>query len=91
MLFMIVEHFKNGDAKPTYKRFQEKGRLIPKGLKYVSSWVDKDFKTCFQLMETNDEKLIDEWISNWNDIVDFEVFPVMNSDEATSIMKEQID
>lgn len=91
MLFMIVEHFKNGDAKPIYKRFQEKGRLTPDGLEYISSWVDKDLKICFQLMETNDEKLIDEWISNWNDIVDFEVFPVMNSKEAASKMKEQID
>lgn len=91
MLFMIVENFKNGDPKPIYKRFREKGRLIPEGLEYVSSWVDKDFKTCFQLMETNDEELIDEWISNWSDLVDFEVFPVMNSKEATSIMKEQID
>ena len=84
---MIVEHFKNGDAKPIYKRFREKGRLAPDGLKYVSSWVDEDFKICFQLMETDDKNLIDEWIANWTDLVDFEVFPVMTSEKASKNVK----
>jgi len=79
---MIVEHFKNGDAKPIYRRFCDKGRLAPEGLTYVSSWIDESMQQCFQLMETNDRKLIDEWISNWSDIVEFEVFPVMTSKEA---------
>lgn len=87
---MVVEHFKNGDAKPIYKRFKEKGRLAPVGLKYVSSWVDSDLKICFQLMETDDRKLLDQWIENWKDIVDFEVFQVMTSEEATEIMKSKL-
>ncbi len=87
---MIVEHFKNGDAKPIYRRFRDKGRLAPEGLKYVSSWVDVDFQRCFQLMETDDIKLLEEWIENWNDIVDFEIFPVMTSVEATEIIKPRL-
>ena len=87
MLYMIVEHFKNGDAKPTYRRFREKGRLAPVGLNYVSSWVDVDFGRCFQLMETDDKHLLEDWIENWKDIVDFEIFPVMTSEEASEIMK----
>lgn len=86
MLFMVIEHFKDDDAKPVYRRFCEKGRLAPDGLEYVSSWVDEDFHRCFQLMETEDEKLIEEWIENWKDLVDFEVFPVMTSEEATTKM-----
>ena len=82
MLFMIVENFKNKDAVPVYQRFREKGRLAPDGLKYVSSWVDEEFQKCFQLMETDDVNLIKEWISNWDDIVDFEVYPVMTSKQA---------
>ena len=82
MFYMIVEHFKNGDAKPVYRRFRDKGRLAPDGLTYVSSWIDDTMQRCFQLMETNDRKLIDEWISNWSDIVKFEVFPVFTSKEA---------
>jgi hypothetical protein len=83
MLYMIVEHFKNGDAKPVYRRFRDSGRLAPEGLSYVSSWVDENMQHCFQLMETDDHKLLDEWISNWNDIVEFEVFPVITSNEAS--------
>jgi hypothetical protein len=84
MLYMVVEHFKAQDALPVYRRFAERGRLAPEGLIYVSSWVDESLHHCFQLMETDDRDLIDEWIANWKDIVDFEVFPVMTSQEATA-------
>ena len=90
MLFMVVEKFKNKDALPVYRRFREKGRLAPDGLRYVSSWVDKDLQTCFQLMETDDEKLIEEWVNNWSDIVDFEIFPVMTSIEAAEKVSPEI-
>lgn len=82
MLYMVVEYFKNQDAVPVYRRFRDHGRLAPGGLTYVSSWVDDKMHRCFQLMKTDDRKLLDEWISNWSDIVDFQVFPVMSSKEA---------
>jgi hypothetical protein len=82
MLYMVVENFKDGDARPVYRRFRERGRLAPAGLSYISSWVDEKFERCFQLMETVDRNLLDEWIANWSDLVDFEVFPVMTSQEA---------
>lgn len=86
MLYMVVEHFKNNDALPVYRRFRERGRLAPEGLTYVSSWVDESFQRCFQLMETEDRSLLDQWIAQWNDLVDFEVFPVMTSTQATAKM-----
>lgn len=82
MLYMIVENFRNGDPIPVYRRFRDRGRLAPDGLQYVSSWVDERFQRCFQVMETADRDLIDQWIMNWRDIVDFEVFAVMPSKEA---------
>ncbi|MBX7219454.1 MAG: DUF3303 domain-containing protein [Blastocatellia bacterium] len=82
MLYMIVEHFKNQNPFPVYQRFRERGRLAPDGLEYVASWVDESFGCCFQLMETTDRELLDEWMANWNDLVDFEVFPVLVSQEA---------
>lgn len=85
---MVVEHFK--DEVEIYRRFREKGRMMPKGLEYISSWIDTDFKKCFQLMETEDVKLFDEWIANWEDITDFEVFPVLTSKEATEKIAERI-
>ena len=81
---MIVERFKNGDPWPVYRRFHERGRLAPEGLQYVSSWVDEKLEICFQLMETSDVSYIHEWIANWSDIVEFEVYPVISSEEAAN-------
>ncbi len=81
-LYMVVEHFKNKGAVPVYRRFREQGRMAPEGVTYVSSWVDEKFERCFQLMETRDPNLIDQWMSNWSDLVEFEVYPVMTSKEA---------
>ena len=81
-LFMVVEHFRNGDAVPVYRRFKEHGRMAPDGLTYVSSWVDENLATCYQLMETADRTLLDEWMRNWKDLVEFEVHPVISSQEA---------
>jgi hypothetical protein len=82
MLYMVVEHFKNNDAVPVYRRFRDRGRMAPAGLEYVSSWVDQKLERCYQLMETGDRTLLDQWIAKWSDIADFEVVPVMTSKQA---------
>ena len=84
MLFMVIEHFKNRDAAAVYRRFQERGRMAPDGLKYVDSWVETNFDRCFQLMETDDPHLFEQWITQWSDLVDFEVVAVMTSKEAVA-------
>jgi Protein of unknown function (DUF3303) len=90
MLYMVVEHFKNGDAVPVYRRFRERGRLAPEGLTYVSSWVDIKLERCFQLMETANVQLLDDWMAHWQDIVDFEVYPVITSAEAVERIAPQL-
>lgn len=82
MLFMIIERFHSGDPIPIYARFRSQGRLAPDGLEYVSSWVSEDLTHCYQLMQTDREELLDEWIGNWKDLVDFEVVPVVTSPEG---------
>lgn len=82
-LYMVVEHFNNGDAVPVYRRFRDHGRMAPDGLVYVSSWVDEKLERCYQLMETDDRVLLDEWIAKWRDLASFEVYPVMTSREAS--------
>lgn len=79
---MIVEHFRNGEAAPIYRRFKERGRMAPDGLMYISSWVDENLATCYQLMETEDPELLEEWMRNWQDLIEFEVHPVMTSQDA---------
>lgn len=80
MLYMVVENFK--DEVEIYRRLAEKGRMMPEGLSYISSWIETDFKRCFQLMETDDVKLFDDWIANWGDLMEFEIIPVITSNEA---------
>jgi len=82
MLYMVAEHFKNQDAVAVYRRFRDSGRLAPEGVVYVSSWVDDKLVRCYQLMETHDRTLLDEWMGNWSDLIDFEVHPVVTSKEA---------
>lgn len=82
MLYMVVERFKNGDAVPVYRRFRDHGRLASDGVTYVCSWVDEKLERCYQVMETEDRALLDEWIANWGDLVDFDVYPVITSKEA---------
>jgi len=82
-LYMVVEHFKNNDAVPIYRRFHARGRLTPDGLVYVSSWIDHKLERCYQLMETHDRALLEDWMTKWWDLVDFEVYPVVTSQEAS--------
>jgi hypothetical protein len=87
MLFMIVERFKPGRAPEVYQRFRERGRMAPDGLRYVASWVDMEFDRCFQIMEAEDAALLQPWIDNWRDLVDFEIVPVRNSADAAAVME----
>jgi hypothetical protein len=87
MLFMIVERFRGGNPVPVYARFAERGRLAPERLRYVSSWVTSDLTTCFQVMETDDRALLEQWMAQWNDLVDFEVLPVITSPEAAAAVR----
>ncbi len=86
---MVIERFKNQDATPVYDRFRDQGRMTPEGLEYVSSWVDTKLERCFQIMETSDPKLMEEWTAHWSDIVDFEIVPVMSSADAVQVMQSK--
>ena len=90
MLYMVVERFKEGAAPEVYRRAREKGRMIPEGLEYVSSWVDLEFKTCYQLMRTDDVALLAGWMNAWKDLVEFETVPVRTSAEAAQVIAPQL-
>jgi hypothetical protein len=77
MLFMVVETFKDHNGKAVYERLRERGRQMPDGLKFVQSWVTADLGRCFQLMETDDVTLFQRWIADWQDVMGFEVVPVV--------------
>ncbi len=81
---MVIEQFKNGDAAPIGERFKRSGRMMPEGVVYQASWVDRARGRCFQVMEASDPELLRLWISRWDDLVDFEVIPVVTSSEFWS-------
>ena len=86
MLFMVIEHFKDRDAKAVYARFRDKGRMAPDGLTYVGSWIEANFDRCFQLMECEDAGLLQDWFLSWGDLADFEIVAVVPSKETAEIV-----
>ena len=82
MTYMVIEHYHPGKMKDLYQRFAEKGRMMPEGVQYINSWINEDVTICYQVMEAESTDKLQEWIANWNDIVDFEVIPVISSAEA---------
>ena len=85
MLYMVIEDFR-GDPVPVYRRFREQGRLAPEGLRYVNSWVTRDLLRCYQVMECDDPALLEQWMAQWRDLVEFECIPVLTSAEAATAM-----
>ena len=92
MLFMVVEHFRDNDMVPVYRRLRESGRSLPEGLEYVDSWVEANFSRCFQLMRCDDLRLIQAWILGWRDCgVTFEIVPVVTSAEARAVVEPHLE
>lgn len=79
---MVIENFRPGKVREIYRRLAESGRQMPAGLTYVGSWITDDLTRCYQVMECNDREILADWMSHWADLMDFEVVPVVSSDEA---------
>lgn len=88
MLFMVIERFRNRDAKAVYRRFREQGRGAPDGLTYVGSWIESNLDRCFQLMECDDARLLQQWVDFWGDLVEFEIVPVVPSAETRETIEK---
>ena len=82
MLYMIIERFHPNKIKELYERFDKKGRLMPEGVHYINSWIDEKLETCYQVMESESQEKLLEWISHWKDLADFEIIPVLTSAQA---------
>jgi hypothetical protein len=82
MVFMVIERFKNADAKAVYRRFRDRGRGAPDGLRYVNSWIEANLDRCFQVMECDDVRLLQRWVTLWSDLIEFDIVPVAPSSET---------
>ena len=90
MLFMVIEEFRNQDAKSVYRRFHQKGRLLPDGLEFVNSWVAADLGRCFQLMKCGDITLLQQWVAEWSDLTAFEIVPVVPGKETAAALADRL-
>ena len=90
MLFMMVERFRDRDAKAVYRRFRDQGRMMPDGLTYVGSWIEANFDRCFQLMECDDARLLQDWLLNWSDLMECEIVPVVPSDQTRELVQSRL-
>ena len=91
MLFMVIESFRDNDMIPVYERVRDSGRMLPEGLRYVDSWVEPSFARCFQIMECDDLRLLQEWVLQWRGCgVTFEIIPVVASAETRSIVAQHL-
>ena len=80
--FMIIERFQPEKVKSLYQRFEKHGRLLPNGVEYIDSWIDENVSVCYQLMRSEHIDGIQQWVDQWNDLADFEIVPVISSEEA---------
>jgi hypothetical protein len=80
---MVIERFR--DPRAIYERLRDLGRLMPEGLSYLDSWIASDLSRCFQLMECEDPKLLDEWMAGWDDLMELDVVPIVSSVEASAL------
>jgi hypothetical protein len=65
---MVIERFRNRDSKPIYRRLRDEWRQMPDGLTDIDSWIEPTFERCFQLMECDDPRLLQQWIVHWLDV-----------------------
>ncbi len=86
MLFMVIERFKDRDARAVYRRVRDEGRRLPEGLTYVGSWIEASFDRCFQLVECDDARLLQEWALAWHGLIEFEFVPVVPSQEMQELI-----
>ena len=92
MLFMVIETFPNCDPVPIYKHLRDAGRGLPDGLKYVNSWIEPNFRRCFQVMECDDLRLLQEWSLHWHSVgIDFEFVPVVESKDVQAVVAPHLD
>ena len=86
MLFMAIERFRDRDARAVYRRLRDEGRRLPEGLTYVGSWIEANFDRCFQLVECDDARLLQEWALAWHGLIEFEFVPVVPSQETQDLV-----
>lgn len=86
MLFLVIETWRDHNTFAVYRRFQENGPMLPDGLKYRGSWTEANLRRCFQLMDCEDGRLLQQRVARWGDLVDFEIVAVCSSKDTSEVL-----
>ena len=52
--------------------------------------IEANFDRCFQVMECDDPVLFQDWISSWDDLMEFEVIPVVPSAQTKELILSKL-
>ena len=88
MQFMVSFPLTHRDFKTRVSRFLETGAPPPEGVKLLHRWFTASHSQGFMLVETDDASHLFRWTSEWADLIDFQVEPVITDAEAAPILKE---
>ena len=89
MLFMVIEKFRDRDPRPVGERFRAQGRMLPDDVRYHASWIDPAAMRCFQVMDAPDRRSLDDWVAKWDDLIEFDVVPIVTSGEFWATVPPQ--
>lgn len=84
---MVIERFSNRDGIAVYRHVRDHGRGLPDGLTYIGSWIEPNFDRCFQLMECDAPRLLQEWVLQFGDLIKFEFVPVVPSKDTMELIE----
>ena len=90
MQFMVIETYRNQDAKTIYGRFRDKGRMLPEGLTFVGQLGDRRPRPSFVVVECDKVATLQRWVVEWSDLAEFEIVPVVAGSETAAALADAL-
>jgi hypothetical protein len=88
MKFMVVWKTVPGKYKTAVEEFLRKGAPVPSGAKTVGRWHVPGSPLGWHLIEGNDLTAIAQHVAEWSDLLECQVYPVVEDAEAAAAAKK---
>ena len=85
MVFISMGTWEPEKREEVQNRAQQ-GITVVEGVKLIGAWSDISGGRSFGLFETDDPKLLMAQNQRWNDIMDIEIVPVVQLEEALKVI-----
>ena len=87
MKFMVTFPLTHRDYKERVARFLETGAPPPEGVTLHGRWFTASHNKGYMVVEANDPTALFRWTSEWADLIDFEIEPVISDAEAGAVLQ----